>query len=264
MDRRNFLKAGAALGAGAMVLPGLRNRFATAAKAGADAGLSYGVGEVISPDVFVLDGESKRHNLLDLVANDSSAAVHLLYLFGGGALGHGSKLGGIWCEDSFEDLQVLRYIQEKYEFAPLNIITVACAPIYSTQYYGLAEGVFLNESDSSEKYQEAARKFIASTNESVESGFVPVQPYFDLRLRLLFNRREDLAPGADYGEVFDWQGKFRASDEEQKYGVPTIWLLNYEGKVLEPPFHGNVYHSEPYAINYTLLDVDRAVQRHLE
>ncbi|MFQ5676599.1 MAG: hypothetical protein ACE5G1_11925, partial [bacterium] len=81
------------------------------------------------------------------------------------------------------------------------------------------------------------------------------------RFRLLFNRRDDLQPGAGYGEVYDWQGKFRAPDETQKYGTPTIWLLDSKGTVLQQPFHGNIYQDQE--LNYTVLEVDKAIQKHL-
>ena len=223
---------------------------------------AYKPGETISPDAFVIAQDLNQHLVLSLCRN-SGAVVNMLYIFGGGAIDNKDKLGGIWCSDSFEDLQIVRYINTKYEVEPVKIIPVACAPVYSSQYYGLEKSVFLDEPDSSDKYKDAVQKFIKSTNESVEAGYIPIQPYFDLRLRLLFNRDEDLKPGEGYGEIYPWQGKFRADEETQKYGVPTIWFLNSEGVVLEPPLRGNFYNSDPYEINYTIVDVDKILGKYL-
>ncbi len=231
--------------------------------AGADKTHAYKAGDRISGEAFVVDSELHRQTLMHLIEENAAAVVNVLYVFGGGALEKEDRLGGIWCPDSFEDLQILRFIHQKYEFAEVQVIPVACAPVYSSHYYGLDERVFLDETDDSEKFQAAARKFVESTNKAFADGYIPIQPFFDLRHRLLFNPSEEWAPGEGYGPVAKWQGKFRADGETQKYGVPTIWLLDSEGSVLEGPFSGNIYHSEPYEINYTITDIDAAIQKYL-
>ncbi len=262
MKRRDFLKTSAGLSSALLLRPSLEPLFA--ATGGSDSGevKAYQPGESISPAAFVLDKEMNQHTVLSLCQENTEAMVNVLYIFGGGAMGK-DKLGSIWCQDSFEDLQILRFIHMKYEDAPVQLIPVACAPVYSTQYYGHEKGIFLNEPDDSEKFKAAVEKFIESTQKSVDDGFIPVQPYLDVRLRLMFNRDEDLKPGAGYGKIYPWQGRFRADDETQKYGVPTIWLLNPDGMVLEKPFHGNYYRSDPWEINYTIVDVDQALQKYI-
>lgn len=221
---------------------------------------SYKPGEQISSAVFVLDKDLHKHKLSDII-RESGARVVMLYLYGGGAMNRPNKLGGIWCKDSFEDLYVLRFISSKYEEADVKIIPVACSPIYSTSNYDAPDRVFLDQADDSEAFKMAAQSFVESTEDVVFDGFVPEETYYDIRFRLLFNPRDDLLPGAGYGEVYDWQGKFRARNETQKYGTPTIWLLDSNGVVLQEPFHGNIYQDQE--LNYTVLEVDKAIQRHL-
>jgi len=263
MNRRDFVKMGAAFGTVSLLRKQVPMGLASPAEPGWPDNITYKVGERIAPEAFVVDAEQRRQAIMDVILGNTTAVVNVLYIFGGGSLANKERLGGIWCPDSFEDLQILRYLQRKYEFAEVQIIPVACAPVYSSEYYGLEKRIFLDEPDDSEEFQAAAAQFIESTKNAVDAGYIPLPPYFDLRFRLLFNPSEKWAPAAGYGEIADWQGRFRAEDETQKYGVPTIWMLDSEGVVLERPFHGNVYHSEPYEINYTVIDIDRAVQKHL-
>lgn len=262
MRRRNFLKSSIGLSASAFLLT---QKSALIAKGvnmhEDDEAFSYQVGDKISSEAFISDGEKKHHTLVSL-CSESLPTLNVLYIFGGGALGREGKTGDIWCQDSFEDLSVLRYLKSKYEIEPIQFIPVACPPIYSTKYYGYDEGLLLNNSDDFEKVIEATDKFIETTMKAFDSGFIPVKPYFDFRYRLMFNRNEEYTPGKGYGEVYSWQGKFRAENEFQTYGVPTIWLLDAEGKVLAGPFSGNVYHSDPYQISYTIKDIDEAVLKY--
>ncbi len=265
MNRRNFIKT--SIGAGAtLALTPLQGFPQQQTKPALDPKRprAYQKGAPISTDAFVVDQQLKRRTLMSICEEHSNeATLNMLYIFGGGALDRDDKLGGLWCGDSFEDLQIMRFVHSKYEASGLKIIPVACAPVYSSKYYGLEDRVFLDEPHDSIKFEEAATKFVESTVKLVDSGFIPVKSYFDLRLRLLFNSREDLKPGDGYGEIFEWQGKFRAEEETQKYGVPTIWLLDPEGRILEGPFRGNIYHSDPYEINYTVLDIDKTLQKYL-
>lgn len=261
MKRREFLRTSAGFGAAAVFAPGIPTSW-SAPIADSEKPMQFEIGEKIASEAFILDEVMSRKTILTLCEEKFDTLVNMLYIFGGGALDREDK-PGIWCPDSFDDLHILRFVHEKYEFAGVNIIPVACAPVYSSQYYGLEEGVFLNEPDDSEKFQEAAKKFIDSTQEAADRGVIPVQPYFDLRLRLVLNREEDLLPGPGYGEIYAWQSKFRADDEPQKYGVPTIWLMDPHGVVLEKPFHSNIYHTDPFQINYTIVDVDKALSKYI-
>ena len=263
MKRRTFLQTGLGLSAAVAMgrFPGLA--YPAAGVSGEGSGeTTYRVGEKISAEAFVIDAELNRVLLADLVQERADASVIVLYIFGGGSI-HRQKLGGIWCQDSFEDLQIPRYLHLKYQDEAVKLLPIAVAPVYATKSYGLEDRVFLDQQDDSDIFKKSAREFIDSTEQVFYDGFIPEQPYFDLRNRLLFNRRKDLAPGKGYGEVFPWQGKFRAKNEDQKYGVPTVWLLNGDGEILDAPFHGNHYHGDAFEIHYTVVDVDRAIEKHL-
>ena len=220
---------------------------------------TYQVGEQISPETFVLDSQLIQHSILELCSR-SKAKVVVLNFFGGGAMGHEKRVGGLWCPDSFEDMHIFRYLDFKYSKGDVSILPVACAPVYSSHLYGQEKGVYMNESDNSSKYKEAVDAFVESTEAAVANKYLPVRTYYDIRLRNLFNRRDDLQPGKGYGPVADWQGRFRASADSQKYGTPTIWLLDENGTVLADPFFGNLYHEQPFEIKYTVIDVDRVIQ----
>lgn len=257
MKRRNFLKTSLGLSS-ALVLNKIPD-LAFGRTGGATDSASYAVGDSISRDAFVFDSDLTPHTIFDL-CQTSGAALVLLYLYGGGAMENFNKVGGLWCVDSFDDSHVMRFIDYKYLESEVAILPVACPPVYSSQYYGLEEGVFMNEQEESEAYQQAVEKFIDSTEQAVYNKFVPVPTYYDFRLRLLFNREAHLKPGEGYGPIHDWQGSFRAPDETQRYGTPTIWLLSANGTVVAEPFHGNIYHSDPFELNYSAIDVDKAIQ----
>lgn len=260
MNRRIFLKTGLGLSSAWALykIPGV----SFALTEGGVETSSYEVGEPISREVFVFDNQSKRYTVFELCQN-SGAAVVMLYLYGGGAMENFNRVGGLWCPDSFDDTHVMRFIDYKYLDSEVAIVPVSCPPVYSSQYYGLEEGVFMNEPEDSEAYQKAVEKFIDSTEQAVYNKFVPVPTYYDFRFRLLFNREANLKPGESYGAIHDWQGKFRAPGETQRYGTPTIWLLDANGIVLAEPFHGNVYHSDPFQLNYCATDVDKTIQKFL-
>lgn len=260
MQRRNFLRTGIALGSSFLLNKIPLTLYSSSLEENPDSA-SYKPGEQISPDAFVLDKDQNAHKILDLV-KESGAPLTMLYIYGGGAMNKLDKLGGIWCKDSFEDLYVLRFINAKYDDSQVKILPVACAPIYSTKYYDLPDRVLLDEPDTSEAFKEAVQTFIDSTEDVVFDGFIPTETYYDVRLRLLFNRREDLKPGKGYGEIYEWQGKFRAPGETQKYGTPTIWLLDSTGVIVEDAFHSNIYQDQE--LQYTVLEVDKAIQRHLK
>lgn len=262
MRRRSFIKSG--VGLSTAIFFNRRPFNATPFTLSHNSGHSnYQPNDEISKNAFVQSRDLEEHTLVDLCREDPEPKINMLYICGGGANGHRDRLGDIWCPDTFEDLHTLRFVHEKYEASDVRIIPVACPPVYSSHYYGFDRKVFLDESDDSPKFRESVQTFIESTEEVVGRKYLPVQTYYDLRFRLLFNIRQDLRPGDSYGPIYDWQGKFRGANETQKYGTPSIWLLDSRGRVLEKPFWGNVYHSKPFEIRYTVLDLDKAIKRNL-
>jgi hypothetical protein len=264
MNRRHFTKTLLALGSG----------LATPAAAFASSGqknnenlpsdrIDYQQGDRISSEIFVSDKSQNRHHLLSILESNSPNKVNVLFIFGGGAMGHNSP-GGIWCPDSFEDLHILRTLKDEYQDTEVGFVFVACAPVFHSKFLGFSDRLFLDQPDDSEEYKNAVRLFIETTQLALEKGIIPQQPYYDFRLRLMMDRTPGRSPTTD--TIHDWQGKFRDSDETQKYGVPNIWLLDNNGTILTPPFRGNMYHPVPgdnFQISYTVSDVDNAIRQQL-
>lgn len=261
MKRRKFLESGLSMG-GFILLNKTPFKGFSLPQDEKCRNSEYTPGDQISSEAFVIDKDLKKHRLVDL-CKASDAKVIFLYIFGGAVLEHSNRLGNIWCPDSFEDMHIMRFVQSKYKETEVKVIPVACPPVYSSQYYGFGARVFLDEPENSERLKESTTAFIEKTEEIVRGGLIPVETYYDLRFRLLFNRKENLQPGKDYGTIFSWQGKFRGPGEHQKYGTPTLWLLNVQGVILEQPFWGNIYHYRPHNIRYTILDVDKAIRRYV-
>lgn len=220
----------------------------------------YEKGDVISPDIFVADKAGSQVHLTSLFG-EAESGINVLFIFGGGDLGAGMP-GHLWCPDSFEDTHILRTLYGKYAGRGVNFIVVGVAPVYHSQFLGQKAGVFLTEAESSGDFQQASKAFVESTLAAHDSGILPVEPYLDTRFRLMFNRSPELAPQADYGEVFSWQGVFRDPQESQFYGVPGFWILDNAGKVLTAPFRGNIYHPHGADVNisYTFRDIDDALK----
>ena len=264
MNRRDFTKTLLAMSS---VLASPSGAIAAVSQKDKDGlPLSYGFyqeGDTISPEVFVSDKTQSRHRLLSILENNSPNTINVLFLFGGGAMGHSSP-GGIWCPDSFEDLHILRTLKDAYKNTQVGFVFVACAPVFHSKYLGYSDRLFLDQPDDSPEFKNAVKLFIDSTQAALENGIIPQQPYFDLRLRLMMDSSPGRSPTA--GTQFEWQGKFRDPDEKQKYGVPNLWLLDNKGTILTPPFRGNMYHpgaGDSFQISYTFSDVDQAIKQQL-
>jgi hypothetical protein len=224
----------------------------------------YERGDVISPNVFVSDSSGSEVSLRSLL-QASGSRINVLYIFGGGDLGNDSP-GHLWCPDSFEDMHILRTLAAKYADGGVNFIPVAVAPVYHSQQLGAPAGVFFNEADDSRAFGKARKAFVESTLAAYDEGYIPVEPYFDLRDRLNLVRDPRFQPGPEYGPVEDWMGAFRKIVSTGFYGVPSLWLVSSDGEVLADVFRGNVYHGAgaDISIQYTFADVDAAVQRLLD
>jgi hypothetical protein len=223
--------------------------------------LFYEKGSVLSEDIFVTDSEHQPHSLTNLI----DATPTVLYIFGGGAMGDERPAGGIWCRDTFEDLYILRTVVDKYKDAAVKIIPVACPPVFHTHYLGSEKDVFTDFSEESDEFISARQAFIDSTQKAVRSGVIPLQPYYDVRMKLMINKKQQSPFTENYGRQEPWLANFRAADEQQTYGVPNLWLLNNKAEVITEPFRGNIYHPHGGAIsiNYTLVDVLNAIDKAL-
>ena len=225
----------------------------------AEASLHYEQGSVIPREVFVSDQQGSQVSLRTLF-EQQEGNINVLFIFGGGDLGSNMP-GHLWCPDSFEDTHILRTLVGKYEGKGVGFVAVASAPVYHSSALGSKNRVFLDAADDSGDFREARSSFIDSTMAAKKDGILPIQPYFDLRLRLMLNPSERMKPGAGFGTKADWHGAFRAADESQFYGVPSFWLVADDGTVLAQPFRGNVYHPHgaDVVIRYTFKDIDKVL-----
>jgi len=232
--------------------------------ASAQAPLHFTRGSVIPHEVVVTDREGSQISLVSLLESQPGN-VNVVFIFGGGDMGSNSP-GRLWCPDSFEDTHILRTLVEEYKGKPVGFVAIASAPVYHSGALGAKNRVFLDAADDSDDFKQARASFIASTQASKDIGILPIQPYFDERLRLTLNTTGKTQPGVGYGQLQPWVGAFRAADEKQFYGVPALWLVADDGTVLAAPFRGNVYHPHgaELNINYTLTDVDAALKKLLE
>ena len=216
---------------------------------------AYDAGDRIDPDVSVEDAEGGSHRLLSLCAADDQVLV--LFVFGGGGTGREIRRAGLWCEDSMNEMPLMRHMQARFEDRPVAFLPVACPPFLDEQQFGHAAGGFLPDSPD---YAKERASFVEATLKAVEEGVIPFSKvYFDISLRLLRNTLESPPTGTDPA----WLGRFRARDEVQKYGTPTLWILSREGQVLMPPLHGNHYEKN-LVLNYTARELSFAIERALE
>jgi hypothetical protein len=213
-------------------------------------------GGLIPREVFVSDQHGSQVSLRSLLESQPGS-INVVFIFGGGDMG-ANMPGRLWCQDSFEDTHILRTLMGKYQGKSVGFVAIASAPVYHSGALGAKNRVFLDAAEGSDDFNEARAAFIASTQAAKDAGILPLQPYFDVRLRLMLNPDGKMQPGAGYGERQPWFGAFRAAGETQFYGVPSFWLVADDGTVLAAPFRGNVYHPHgaELHINYTFADVD--------
>jgi hypothetical protein len=219
----------------------------------------FDLGSTIPEAVTVNDAQGKPVSLLALFAAQPGK-VNVLFLFGGGDMGK-TMPGRLWCQDSFEDTHILRTLHDKFSKKDVGFVAVAEGPVYHTAYVGAKDRVFLDARSDSTDFVTANRSFVDSTLASQNAGILPFAPHFDVRFSLLLNPADKQQPGPGYGPIASWHGAFRAAKETQFYGVPSFWLVDDSGKVLAPPFRGNVYHPHGGEVNvrYTYSDVEVAL-----
>lgn len=219
----------------------------------------YQTGDMIDKDIFVCDLTGEKKRLLDL----KSAGAKLIYLllFGGPSMNPASSYGGLWCVDSFNDMAVSNYIHLKYKKQGVEVIAVACPPVYGEEEYGYAAGTFLPQPETAQEWQDEFGRFVQACYDLQGNHVIPFEKiYFDPKFRLAFNHKKHANGRAFSDTVLPWMGKFKPSTDQQSYSLPVIWLLSPEGKVLHEPFVGNRYGVSTQRINYTVREVEAAVQ----
>lgn len=223
----------------------------------------YQVGETIAPETFVYNRIGEKKRLLELVRPETK--VIYLLLFGGASASAVETYGGIWCNDSFNDMAISNYLNLKYRERGVTFIAVACPPVYSEEEYGFPGNTFLALPETSEAWQQAFESFVQTTYDLQNTHVIPFDKiYFDPKFRLMFNHKK-LANGVAFSDsVFAWMGKLKPCSDKQSHSLPTIWLLSPNGKVLHEPFAGNRYGTSTQRINFTVREVETALENILK
>lgn len=225
-------------------------------------GGSYRPGDRVDEEIFFLDAAQRPATLASQV-NEETRVLYLNIFGGAYAQKPPDKRGGLWCSDSVDDFSVQRSIYLNYADKGVTFVPLATPPVYSSERYGYAKDVFLVEPEDSPAYRKAVAEFIEKTEALKADGSVPFDViFYDPRFRLLDNPREHQHVPA-YGKVYPWQGRFKWHEDQQRYGTPTIWLLDRELKVIREPFYGNVYEGVPLEIKYTVRDIVGALEQAL-
>lgn len=222
----------------------------------------YRTGESIAADIYVYDGAGRKRRLLDLVTRDTK--VIYLLLFGGPTFNPERSHGGLWCEDTFNDMPVSNYLHLKYRELGVTFVPVACPPVYHDKIFGHAGNPLLLLQEGSPAWHEALQDFVQAAHTLQGNHVIPFEEiYFDPKFRLLFNfnRLADLPPLPE--EAPAWMGKFKPCDDRQCYSTPTIWLLSHKGEVLHEPFAGNRYAQAEQRLRYTVRDVENVLRQAL-
>lgn len=221
---------------------------------------SYQVGDQIDQAVTLIDSKMRKVSLREVL--DPNAEVSVLAIFGGAAATVPSSefRGKLWCQDTLDDFGVQRAVVNQFRGQPVQFIGVAIPPVYSTSKYGFEDNVFHGKREESPSYEKALKVFIEKTEELKSSTLIPFEAlYYDPKARLLQDM-EDIEVGPEYGEVQEWQGMLKWRQDPRKYGAPTIWILDNQGRVLTEPFWGNDYGSSPPQINYGFVELKESIE----
>lgn len=138
----------------------------------------YQQGSSIHAEVTIQDKSGAEHRLLDLIELQNKS-LSVIYIFGGGAMGAERITRGIWCQDSYEDLHILRTLFDNYSDR-VGFIAIAEPPVFNTKMFGFKDRALLDDAQDSETYESATQAFIASNQVAVERGLIPFEPYLDI------------------------------------------------------------------------------------
>lgn len=214
---------------------------------------AYRFGERIDPETFVEDAVGARHRLLDLPGDDDRVVV--VVIFGGAALVDAPPRAGLWCEDSLNEIGTYRHAIARFDERGAAFVAVACPPLHHEARFGFEVGAFRPGGSSA-----AREEFAAATEALVRNGLLPFPTlYFDFEYRWLRDVAVDPPQPGDAAFV----GRFRADDEFQEYGTPSVWILSRDGVVLSRPFHGNNWEKDT-ALRHTPREFEAAIARALE
>lgn len=229
---------------------------------------SYKQGETIDPATFVYDKTGKRVRLMDII--DRKTDVVFLELMAGAYVpGTDKTNGGLWCEDTFNDMPVSRFLKNYFRGREVQFIAVAIPPLFSSGN-GYDNKALLYGDEASEAFKTEFEKFVKATDALLTTGdgagIIPFDRiYYAPKNRVMLNlRRDDTKVDEKYGPIKAWYGRLKSDQDDQKYGTPTIWLLSPTGEVLDGPFCQNIYASDPVMITYTIPEMVSAIEAHVK
>lgn len=225
---------------------------------------SYLSGESIDAEVAVWTAEGEKVRLIDLW--DSTHQVVVLVLLGGAARNpeSDSRRGGLWCEDSFDDLAVQRALVSWARDKPVSVIAVAIPDVLSPEEDG-SGNILLEKEEDSVFFREEFSGFVNRTEKERASSILPFDRiFYDPRGKLILGEDSLGKVSAGYGEIQDWQGKFKWHMDPRTYGLPTVWILTGDGKIAGEPFWGNDYDSSPPLVSYGFRELKDAVESLLD
>lgn len=224
---------------------------------------SYQVGETIASETFVYNRIGEKKHLLEL-AGPETKVIYLL-LFGGASASPVETYGGIWCNDSFNDLPISNYLYLKYRERGVTFVAVACPPVYSEQDYGYPGDTFLALPESDPAWRQEYERFVQMTCALQDNRVIPFDRiYFDPKFRLMFNRKKYAEGVAFSDSIFPWMGKLKPASDRQSHSLPAIWLLSPSGQVLHEAFVGNRYGTVTQRIIFTVRDLEAALEKILQ
>ena len=214
------------------------------------------MGDRLDPKITVEDAAGQAVSLGDILKRHPATRGVVLYIVAGAEGGDVRKRGGMWCEDSFNDMPLLRHLIMDWESKGILFLAVTCPPVYHEEMYGYTKGAFLERADDDPVYLENRKKFVERTLALRERETLPfTNVYFDPRFRLLANPKHGVPSYPGSKPAPGWQGRFKWRADSQMYGTPTMWVLKPDLTVFGKPFHMNVYESEGRRLRYTVRDV---------
>jgi putative intracellular protease/amidase len=213
-------------------------------------------GDRVDGAVTAEDATGAAVRLADVVAGREDVRAVVLCILAGAEAEPVADRGGLWCEDSFNELANLRYLQLQYADRGVLFVGVLCPPVHHEARFGYEPGAFLEPGADRDRYRRNRRRFVEASRDLVARGVLPFDVVlFDPRFRLL---------GPPAGDGPAWRGRFKWFDDTQTYGTPTTWVLTPQLVTPGPPFVMNVYESEGRALRYAPRDIARVLDSMLE
>ncbi|HRV08251.1 MAG TPA: hypothetical protein P5568_07250 [Acidobacteriota bacterium] len=223
-----------------------------------DVRVSYEPGERIDAHTVVWDSTLTPVLLEDVLRSGPSVTV--VVLFGGATLEKppGMFRGPLWCQDSFDDLAIQRALVNSFPPERVRFLGIAAPPVFTPARYGFPEDLLKGGSPPPGPVRDALKAFAEATEDLRKTGLLPYHElYYDPQLSLLYRPPEDLGAA-------QWWGRWKWKEDDRRYGLPTMWVVDSQGFILTSPLWGNDYGSRPPHIRYGYNEALTVVQEALK